>query len=153
WLLAAVAVVVAAAGSPACKCERSRAGAPDAAVDDDDRVRPNYDVTGPVDPLAAKLCDALFKMPEDRREQCCPGGPATTFIVATKCTPMLSAALRLGAVKLAPEAADRCIAALGATYQGCAWVGPNPVPPPPACEGIFTGTLVEGAPCRSSLEC
>ncbi|HYV45920.1 MAG TPA: hypothetical protein VFA20_13720 [Myxococcaceae bacterium] len=149
WLLAfAAAVTVAVA--PGCKCSRS--GTQDAA-EDRDRVRPNYDLTGPEDPLAAKLCDALYKMPEARRAQCCPGGPTTAINLATKCTPMLSAALRLGGVKLAPEAADKCIAALGAAYQGCAWVGPNPVPLPAACLGVLTGTLAEGAQCRSSLEC
>jgi hypothetical protein len=151
-----VLALAIAAAAPGCKCSGPGGvapGAPDAAEEDLDRVRPNYDVAGPVDPLAAKLCDALYKMPEDRRAQCCPGGPATAFSVSAKCTPMLSAALRLGGVTLRPEAAGRCIAALSAAYSGCAWVGPTPVPLPAECSGIFTGTLGQGARCRSSLEC
>jgi hypothetical protein len=154
WILA---VAAAALVAPGCKCARSEAVAPDAAATagagDEDRVRPNYDVTGPSDPLAAKLCQAIYGMPEARRAQCCPGGPATVMDFAGKCTQIVSAALRLGAVKLAPEAADRCIADLGAAYQGCAWVGPNTPPLPSTCSGMFTGTLADGAACRSSLEC
>ena len=32
-------------------------------------------------------------------------------------------------------------------------MGPNPVPLPAECSGLFTGTLAQGAKCRSSLEC
>jgi hypothetical protein len=153
----AAAFLLAAAAGPGCTCSETKTKVTVVTVDagnedDEDQVRPNYDLTGPADPLATRLCEALYKLPEDRRAQCCPGGPVSAINVASQCTPMLSAALRLGAVTVKPEAVDKCVAALGAAYAGCAWVGPNEVPLPAECSGLFTGTLAPAARCRSSLE-
>src|SRR3954465_8108553 len=92
WWVAAV--LVAAAGAPGCTCSGSKtkvtaAVGADAGDDGEDRGRPNYDLTAPADPLAARLCEALHKLPEDRRTQCCPGGPVTAINVAAQCPPML----------------------------------------------------------------
>lgn len=146
---AAAALLVAL--SPACKCARSGAVAPPDAGEDEDQVRPVYSLEGPVAPLAAKLCEALHKLPEERRAQCCPGGSGIT--VLAQCTGTLSSALRLGAVTLEAEAVDRCASAMAAAHEGCAWVGPNPLPLPEVCTGLLKGTLGAGAHCRSSLEC
>ncbi|HVE81766.1 MAG TPA: hypothetical protein VND93_02925 [Myxococcales bacterium] len=149
--LAACAALAATAFGPGCKCARSGFAAPDAAGIDDDQVRPNYDLTGPTHPLAAKLCDALHKLPLERRVECCHGGGGVTMV--SQCTAMLSSALRLGAVTAEAEAVDRCAKAMEAAYAGCAWVGPNDVPLPEVCQGLLKGTLAAGARCRSSLEC
>jgi len=145
-----LAAVLALALAPACKCARPGAEPPDAG--DEDQVHPVYDLHTPPDPLAQRLCQALHALPGQRRAQCCSGGGASLDL-APQCTAILSAALKLGAVTLAPEKVDACAAALGAAYAGCDWVGPNDVPLPAACSGLLVGTLPAGARCRSALEC
>ena len=148
--LAAAALLVALA--PACRCSRTDQGT---AADSGslDEIRPNYDLQGPTNPLAARLCQALYALPDERRAQCCQAGSVAMGVIGSQCTAMLSSALRIGAVKLPPEAVDRCVAAMTAAYSGCGWVGPNEVILPEECTNLFQGTLVQGASCRSTLEC
>ena len=115
-----------------------------------EEVKPAYE-TGPALPLAQKLCAALYELPDTRRAQCCSGKPRSGF--GSECVRVLSAALRAGGVALDEGAVDRCIAAQGHAFEGCAWVGQWQPALPAECEGLLRGKLGQGAVCRSSLEC
>lgn len=111
-----------------------------------------YDANTPPDPRAAALCDALYTVPATRKAACCSEPAAASPVVAT-CTGVLSAALKSGAVTLDEQKARACAAAQEQALAGCGWVGVLAPPLPPACKGLFTGTLDAGAACRSSYEC
>lgn len=118
----------------------------------DQDVHPVYDESGPTDPLAARLCDALHALPERKRAECCqvPLG----IILATPCTRTLSAAVRTKAIRLDEAAIANCESAFQHELQGCEWVGPLATELlPAACQGMVSGLLGTNTRCRSSLDC
>jgi hypothetical protein len=118
----------------------------------DDNVQSVYPLdAGPPDPVVQKLCAALHDLPEQRRATCCEQRPGLVF--TGECTRTLTAALRSKAITLDAPEVDRCVAAMGTTFDGCDWVGPWPPETPAACLDIVHGALAAGARCRSSLEC
>lgn len=128
--------------------------APAAADEEPDEATETAPVAAPAqvepDPLAIRLCDALFTVPAARREACCGfAGPS----LAQLCAGELSAAIQRGTVEIDPAAVDRCVAATAAELVGCDWVTPLLPPLPAACERLVGGRLAEGSPCRSALEC
>jgi hypothetical protein len=179
--LAALVLALSTAIVPACTCSRSgdgslasssasaqassaKAGPPadgaPPAASGPDRSSPDLGVhpvypalTGPPNPLAERLCDALHGLPGRRRGECCSSPPAPG--IAGECVRNLTGALASGAVTVASTDVDRCLEATTLAHAGCDWVAPFPrdLPPPPACLGIVKGTLKVGAGCRSSLEC
>jgi hypothetical protein len=141
-----------AAPAPSASASASAAVAAVSASGGDDEVGPVYPVTNaPPDPLAQKLCEAIHVLPAARKAACCSRPPGAT--VAGECARMLSFALREKSVTLDPAAVDRCSEAVARIHEGCGWVGPLLPPSPPECDGIVIGTLPQGKPCRSSLEC
>lgn len=118
----------------------------------DDEVKPVYPMDAGVIPASiGKLCNAFFAVPEARRAACC--GVAPTFTFEKECERDFGAAVNGGALVADEAAIDRCVGAMTAAHDGCAWVGRNWPDVPPACSGLFTGTIKSGARCRSSLEC
>lgn len=117
-----------------------------------DGIEPVYPKTsGPPDPLAEKLCAALYDVPANRRAECCHH--SSGFSLTSECVRILSHALRDKSVSLDSAAVDACVSAMNAAHEGCTWVGPVNVPVPAACDGIVRGSIAEGKRCRSSLEC
>jgi hypothetical protein len=114
-------------------------------------VRPVYETTGPVNARAARLCQALYALPEERRAACCASQPGV--VLAEACTGILSAALHSQALVLEAMRLEACTAALASAYRGCDWVGPFGPTFPKDCQGLFTGQRRAGEGCRSSLEC
>lgn len=106
---------------------------------------------GPPLPLAAKLCAALYDLPEARRAACCQGRPASGL--GGECVRVVSAALRSGGVRLDEAGVERCRAAQARAHEGCSWVGQWHPPLPAECDGLFEGSRKDGELCRSSLEC
>jgi hypothetical protein len=121
-------------------------------VDSDDKVRPVYDGDGPTHPSAARLCDALFLTPAQRKASCCKRDVGRV-VQHELCVGQLSAALRDGAVTVDLTAVASCESAIAKAQQGCDWVRPRPHDAPAACRALVTGTRATGAVCRSSLEC
>jgi hypothetical protein len=115
------------------------------------RVRPVYETTGVVDPRAARLCQALYALPEERRATCC--GSRLGVVLVEACTGMLSAALQSNSLLLEAAPLEACTLALAHAYGGCEWVGAFGPPFPRECQGLFTGRRAAGEGCRSSLEC
>lgn len=105
----------------------------------------------PPEPLAQRLCQALHALPEARRAACCKGSPGIEL--TSYCSAALSAAVRSGAVRLVEDEVGACTGAIEASLSACDFVGPFPLPLPPACREVLHGTVAAGAPCRSSLEC
>jgi len=124
------------------------AAAPKAAPEE---IRPVYDLHGPPQPIAERLCGILHESIERRHAACCDARPRTTF--ASLCVQALSTALRDGSVKIDAAAIDRCEAAVATTFAGCEWVAAFSPPLPAACQGLLTRTLPSGSECRSSFEC
>jgi hypothetical protein len=127
-----------------------------------DMIRPVYALTdGPIDPLAEKLCAALHATRARRHRECCAaqdGGAAATPAAAIpdragECARVLGAAVRGEAIRLDAGEVDRCASAVAAAYQGCDWLGFDPLPAPAECRGVVHGTLGAASGCRSSLEC
>jgi len=117
-----------------------------------DDVEPVYPKTsGPPDPLAEKLCAALYDVPAKRRAECCHQSPG--FSMTSECVRILSHALRDKSVSLDSTAVDACVSAMNSAHEGCAWVGPANVVLPSACDSVVRGSIEEGKRCRSSLEC
>jgi hypothetical protein len=110
-----------------------------------------YETAGPADPLAARLCQALYTLPEERRATCCALRPGVAL--ADACSGALSAALRSKALVLEAAPLEACTQALARAYAGCEWVGAFGPPFPKECQGLFSGRRAAGEPCRSSLEC
>lgn len=137
--------------------ERARAATLASAQRRNESVKPVYAADGAVDPLADRLCKALHRYPEERRAACCRG--PVNIELSEPCARTLSAALRSGAVAIGaspesgPSRVEACEAALRDRYAGCEWVGPLPEALPETCRHLTRGTLLVGAPCRSSLEC
>ncbi len=153
----AIAALAAASCSkdkeaPAPSPSASVTGAASSAPEPDDTVSSVYPLdAGPADPVVQKLCTALHDVPEQHRAACCDQKPGLVF--TGECVRTLTGAVRAGAVALEAAEVDRCVAAMGTTYDGCDWVGPWPPEVPAACEGIVHGKLTQGVRCRSSLEC
>jgi hypothetical protein len=142
----------------ASACTRAQAPGPVApnvaleAVQRDDTVKSVYaEFAGPAVPLAEALCDALHGLPERRRVACCAAHPGTS--IHGECSKIVSAALLSGAVTLDAAAVRACAAAQEGTLEGCAWIGQGEPPLPPACTGLFKGTVKAHGVCRSALEC
>lgn len=116
-------------------------------------IKPVYaaEPDGPPDPLAQRLCQALHEAPEARRAACCQASPGVQL--GADCVRTLSSSLRSGAIRLVAVEVEACVAAFARSLEGCDWIGPFPPPLPPACAGLFHGTLAAGARCRSTLEC
>ena len=137
-------------------CTRTPDAAPDAgrpaAASDDDDVKPVYAATpGVPDALAARLCQILQRLPEERRAACC--GSAPFFAIATECDRVLSSALRSKAISIDAAALERCGAAMDRGHRGCEWVGPGSQQVPSDCRRLLQGARGVGKACRSSLEC
>jgi len=151
----ALAALVTASLAGCGGCARQAKGGPEApaapARSPGEGVRPVYETTGAVDPRAARLCQALYALPEERRATCCAGRPGV--VLADACTGVLSAALRSDALVLEATRVEACTLALARAYAGCGWVGPFGPPFPKECQGLFTGRRAAGETCRSSLEC
>jgi hypothetical protein len=152
---------------PGCRCspdappdgrgEAASVSAPVASASaeprEDAEVRPVYPLlTGPPEPLAEKLCDAIHGIPSRRRSECC-GGEAPDL--GAECRRNVTGALRFKAVELDPAAIEGCVAAFTEELAGCDWITPHgaSVQLPAACRGLVKGLLETGARCRSSLEC
>ncbi len=142
---AAVSAAPSAAASGSSGVEMSTA---------DDQVKPVYPLLkGDPHPVAVRLCAAVQGLPARRRAECCSRAAAPG--VESECLRNVSGALTLGGVTVDEAALARCEEAVKTSLAGCDWVAPFPMapPPPPACLGLFKGTLAAGAVCRSSLEC
>jgi hypothetical protein len=114
-------------------------------------VRPVYETAGTVEPLAVRLCQALYALPEERRAACCASRAGV--VLAEACAGVLSAALRSESLGLESARLEACTGALARVYAGCEWVGPFGPPFPQECQGLLTGRRALGEACRSSLEC
>jgi hydrogenase/urease accessory protein HupE len=109
-----------------------------------------YATVAPV-PLAAKICRATQRLPRERRAACANTAVGSTL--EAECTRVLSAALTSKAVRIAPAAADGCVAALQTRYADCEFSKAESLQPLAACTGAWSGQLANAASCRSSLEC
>jgi hypothetical protein len=119
----------------------------------EDDVRPLYPNDGsPPDPLAQRFCAAIHDLEPKRRAECC-GAPGASGHFTGECARVLSAAIRLNAVKLDAAAVDGCVNAVSKGLDGCGWVGPAAPDLPAECDAVITGLVAEQAVCRSSLEC
>src|SRR5262249_40908269 len=117
-----------------------------------DEPRPVYPSNpGPPDPIAQRLCDALYALPSTRKAACC--GTTAVPGLESESVRMLTAALHGGSVGVAATDVDRCVAESTRAYEGCDWVTPMSPPIPSACGHIVQGQLEEGKRCRSALEC
>src|SRR5262245_29428087 len=139
FVAAALAAQAAQAQAPASQPQGSKAAKPAGAA------------ASPLDPLAQRLCDALYTQPLKRRSECCPGSGSSN--VAPLCGQQLSAAIRRGSVRVEAAAVDRCAEETRSELEGCSWVNPLLPPLPHACSELAQGTLPAGAKCESSLEC
>lgn len=151
-LLLAAVVAVALAG---CPKDKEQPKPPETDTEKTEIMggnEPVYDASTPPDPRAAALCDALYTVPAQKKAACCSDPNSSSPMLAT-CTGVLSAALKGGALTMDEAKAKACALAQEQALAGCGWVGVLAPPLPPACAGIFTGTLDEGARCRSSYEC
>lgn len=122
-----------------------------AAREDEDAVQSVYPRAAELDDRALRLCKTLHELPQDRRAACEHSTPGVLF--TGECARTLSASLASGSLTLADLDVDACAAAMLRELAGCAWTGAPGPEPPSACEGILHGLLLEGSPCRSSLEC
>lgn len=141
--------------SPAASASAS-ASAPAAAEPEEtrggeDEIRPVYPLKVALQPLAQRFCEALHDLPLKRKAECCGAEPG--FSITSECVRTLSFAIQEKSVTIDPADIDRCVEALNKTYEGCAWVGPNPRSIPDACRGIIKGAVPNGGVCRSSLDC
>ncbi len=119
---------------------------------DDAEVAPVLQDLGPPDLLAVRVCQALHGAPIKRRGACCGVADAHSATEAT-CVSQLSALVKGRASSINANTLAACEAAQAQTLSGCAWVRALAPAPPSACSGLITGTLDDGARCRSSLEC
>jgi len=113
-------------------------------------AQPVYDLKGPIDPLAERLCDALYKVPAERKAECCD--TSTRGDLSTFCGQVVSAAMK-ESVKVDAAGVDACIRDIHAAHQGCDWITPLGQAPPQSCRGLITGAYGVGHGCRSALEC
>jgi hypothetical protein len=150
-LAALLAALLAGCGGCEVKARGGPPGPPPATRRADEGVRPVYAAQGPSDVRAARLCQALHGLPEERRATCCGARPGLALTDA--CIGVVSAALGGGALLLDSARLDACIGALERAYGGCAWVGPFGPTFPTECHGLFGGQRGVGETCRSSLEC
>lgn len=129
------------------------AGLPAGALPPPEQVRPVYPAAlqGAPDPLAARVCAVLHQAPEARRAACCQAPQGT--VLTDECLRALNAAVGAGAIRLSAAEIDACEQEMAKALSGCDWVGAWPPPLPAACAGLLHGTVVQGAACRSSLEC
>ncbi len=118
-------------------------------------IQPTYPKSsGPVSPLATRLCRIMHGHAADRRAECCHGRPSVIVDrVIAECERNLNGALSSKAIEIDLAALDGCEADLKARLAGCDWVGPLPPASPARCASALRGLVKAGAPCRSSLEC
>jgi hydrogenase/urease accessory protein HupE len=100
---------------------------------------------------AAALCDALQRLPRQRRAECSEAKIGITL--EAECTRLLSGALELGALSLDPAAADSCERDTRARYASCEFLSEAALTPAASCSDMIQGRLAAGQTCRSSLEC
>jgi len=100
---------------------------------------------------ALAFCQALHAVSAERRAACC--GRAPERLLLDECTRSVSSSLRAGALSLNAARVAACRTAMQEAVAGCDWVTLGPAPRVGACAGLLSGTLGEGAACRSSLEC
>lgn len=146
-------LTAALSGCPGCP---DRAAAPDAAPstseDEGNNVQPVYGAAEvKVPPLVARVCQALHRIPKERKAACC--GESLGIELTGPCEQALAVASNDGAVTLDEAKVAACEAAISAHYQGCDWMGPQWQELPSACRGLYQGNRPAGARCRSSLEC
>lgn len=103
------------------------------------------------DPLARDFCNALHRMPEERRASCCQTTMGST--TAIECMRVLSTSIKEQSISLEKTEVERCVNALKKSYDGCDWIGPYLSSPPLECINILHGKLKPGQRCISSLEC
>jgi hypothetical protein len=151
WWVAALATLLASCGGCGVQKPGGAAGSAGDVAATSEKVHPVYEMAGVVDPRAARLCQALYAQPEQRRATCCGSTPGV--VLTDTCTRTLSSALESKSLVLEAAPLEACTAALGRAYGGCDWVGPFGPPFPKECQGLFTGRRVAGEVCRSSLEC
>jgi len=84
-------------------------------------------------PLATRLCEALHLVAGRRVAACCGGEPRRYLFE--------------------PARVDACETSASLAFAGCDWVTPSQPGAPAPCQDQLRGTLLEGAVCRSSLEC
>lgn len=117
------------------------------------KLKANYDGAGlPPDPRAVALCEALHTVPVVRKAECVGAGSAG-FMITPMCVETLTAALALGKISLAESAVTACASAMKAATEDCGFAKDFGTPLPPACDGLFTGSIARGGVCRSSMEC
>jgi hypothetical protein len=151
------ALVVVAAALAACP-KPTPASAPDAGAELPHAptaapgMQPIFDAATAVDARALPICNALYDLPQQRKDACCKNTPGPAPLVKT-CAGVLSAALQDKDLVFDEAKAAACVAARTAAFDGCNWVGPMSPLPPAVCSELFHGALDEGARCRSSVEC
>jgi hypothetical protein len=119
--------------------------------DTEDGVHPNYALTGPVDPLAKRLCTALHEVPRQQEAACCKQKTPPTL--TELCSMVVSSALRLGALQVDEAQLQACEQAQALPLDCASAGGWNRRPAAAACSLVLKGSLAEGKRCRSSLEC
>jgi len=129
----------------------SAATTADAGAVDPDEVRPVYAGEVPVNPLASRLCDALYAAPAEKLATCCGTKPQPSL--AGECRRVVSLALAGKQVVLDAARLGTCETALAASTASCDRAGNETAPLPEECEDLFGGSLGAGAVCRSALEC
>src|SRR5580700_33944 len=97
---------------------------------------------GPPNPLATRYCSAVLEAPSKRKDACCPSSPAT-YDLTSECVRTLTYAIDHDALKVDPADLDRCAAAVAERTSGCDWVTAPGAALPPACQGIFKGSIEE----------
>jgi hypothetical protein len=143
--LALTALVLAA---PSCQ----REPAPVPATESEEIVPIFPRDSGPVDPRARRLCQALHELPARARAACGGGAPGITLTDA--CAGALSLSLRAGALTLEESALARCEREAAAALTGCQFPPQShPPEPPAACRRLVVGRQERGQRCRSNLEC
>jgi hypothetical protein len=151
WFVAALATLLAGCGGCSVQKQVGEEAPTAEARPAQDGVRPVYETSGLLDPVAARLCQALYGLPEEQRARCCASPPGV--VLTDACAGVLSAALRSKAVVLETASLEACELALKPAYAGCEWVGAFGPPFPKECQGLFIGHRALGEGCRSSLEC
>lgn len=115
-------------------------------------MRPVYPTDVEPHPAAQRLCDVLWRLPRDRRLQCCGGSPSG-IRPETSCIATASAALAGGGVSIDEAALAECEGAARRALQTCDWVGNLSPQPPAECGTLFVSAVEAEQRCRSSLEC
>lgn len=112
---------------------------------------PLYPLTVTPDPLAVRLCDLIYTVPNERKAACCGG--QNQGVPAGECVRLLSASVQNKSVVIDVAAVERCETAIKSQTKDCNWVTPSQPRVPDACQAVLVGQVPEGGVCRSSLDC